>query len=65
MVLVVHYGRVGPFGTVQADKGALCDDKPGAVPRSVGVMFDVRMVGLFPSVHRFRVMDPMQIRLRN
>lgn len=42
-MVLVHYRRVGPFGTVQADKGALCDDKPGAVPRSVGVMFDVRM----------------------
>ena len=43
VVLVVHYRRVGPFGTVQANKGALCDDKPGAVPRSVGVMFDIRL----------------------
>ena len=43
VVLIVHHRRMGPFGTVQTNKGALCDDEPGAVPRSVGVMFDIRL----------------------
>lgn len=48
VAIIVHHRRIGPFDTTRADKGALCDDKSGAVPRSVGVMLDVYLGGFIP-----------------